>query len=109
MGNTIGRCESWSLSKGMCQCATWSPDGELLVFAETGTSSLWTLALHHIPPRIDGLLMKINWMSVYSGKLIGKAGYTTGKWPRMKARRVKKLVFMRNLLGLLIDEVNVWH
>lgn len=53
------RCESWSLSKGMCQCATWSPDGELIVFAETGTSSLWTLALHHIPPRIDGLLMKI--------------------------------------------------
>ena len=30
------RCESWSLSKGMCQCATWSPDGELIVFAETG-------------------------------------------------------------------------
>ena len=53
------RCESWSLSKGMCQCATWSPDGELIVFAETGTSSLWTLALHHIPPRIDGSLMKI--------------------------------------------------
>ena len=29
------------------------------MFAETGTSSLWTLALHHIPPRIDGSLMKI--------------------------------------------------
>ena len=74
MGNTIVEVRELSLSKGMCQCATWSPDGELLVFAETGTSSLWTLALHHIPPRIDGLLMKIKLMSVYSGKLIGRQG-----------------------------------
>ena len=53
------RCESWKLTNGMCQCATWSPDGELIVFSETGTSALWTLALHHTPPRIDGELMKM--------------------------------------------------
>eukprot|EP00943_MAST-04B_sp_MAST-4B-sp1_P008946 g8946.t1 len=68
------RCESWALTNGMCQCATWSPDGELIVFSESGTSSLWTLALHHTPPRIDGRLIKIKldvslfWKTYWKGK-----------------------------------------
>ena len=87
------RCESWSLSKGMCQCATWSPDGELIVFAETGTSSLWTLALHHIPPRIDGLLMKIK---LDVGILWDTDRKSTGKSAENEGvRSEKKILFMR--------------
>jgi WD40 repeat protein len=46
------------IPSGGCQCAAWSPDGKLLVIAEIGRSMLWTLALHHTPPRIDGTLLQ---------------------------------------------------
>jgi WD40 repeat protein len=48
-----GDC-SGTVASGMCQGAAWSPDGRLLAVAETGSSVVWTLALHHVPPRIDG-------------------------------------------------------
>ena len=50
------RCEKWDGLRAPVQTACWKPGGRIILFALAGSSLVYSMALRHHPPRIEGVV-----------------------------------------------------